>query len=156
MINKDELNYLYKYALALCHDEVKAYDLVQEGLTRYIKSGKNIIPPTPYIKRIIRNYYIDQFRVSSKFVHDEFDEEVISIDQNFELNIDSKIELESLLQACSDDEREILILWGYDGLSLSEISTELDIPPGSVLSKFHRLKKRITKMYSEQEVSNES
>lgn len=153
MINIEELNYLYRYALALCHDETKAYDLVQEGLARYIKSGIEVIPPGPYIKKIIRNYYIDQFRRDKILEVQELDDNVVSLQADIALEIENQNELENILKVCNDDEREILFLWGYDGLTFEEISKELEMPKGTVLSKFHRLKNRIKNL--NQEVVNE-
>jgi RNA polymerase sigma factor (sigma-70 family) len=149
MINKDELNYLFKYALALCHNETKAYDLVQEGMARYLASGKEVIPPIPYIKRIIRNYFIDQVRKNIRHKEVEIEESVVSLDESFELKIENKDILEKILEICHDEEREILFLWAYDGMSFSEISKELNIPKGTILSKFHRLKNKIKNKYRE-------
>ncbi len=50
-------------------------------------------------------------------------------------------------------DREILFYWAVEGYSLQEIANQIDVPRGTLLSRVHRLRKKIT---DSMEVATES
>jgi len=40
MIDESELNILFRYALALCHDADEAYDLLYSNVEKFLSPGK--------------------------------------------------------------------------------------------------------------------
>jgi len=174
MFNKEELNQLYRYALSLSAHEQTAYDLVQSGVERYLKKI-SVMPqslerppenqlknPLAYIKSTIRNCYFDLER-HRKVVS------IISIDSDDASNIDDYIglvdsdpmedvlinqqEVQQLLARLNAQENELLYLWAVEEHTVEEISRIYAKPRGTMLSKLHRLKKRIREQLQVADVS---
>jgi len=156
MFNKEELNQLYRYALSLSAHEQTAYDLVQSGVERYLKKisamPEPLDKPLAYIKSIIRNCYFDLER-HRKVVS------MVSIDADDDSGVDDYIglvdsdpmedvlinqqEVQQLLGSLNTQENELLYLWAVEEHTVEEISQIYAKPRGTMLSKLHRLKKRI-------------
>ncbi len=152
MFDQDALNRFYQYAISLCGEEADAYDLLQSALEKFLKveSSKRLelAQPAGYMRRIIRNLYIDQFRHRRKLDWDEFDENVhsqisdISSKTLEQLMVD-RDQLESVWETLNDKERELLYLWGLLGYSIDEVAHELECPRGTLLARIHRLRKKL-------------
>lgn len=151
MFNKDELNKLYHYALSLTGKEDIAYDLLQSALEKYLK--KTPMPldkPRAYLKTIIRNLFFDLER-HNKVIP------MISIDSNDVISIENvdgnamdeflfnQQDVQILTEKLSTEENELLYLWAVEEYTIEEIATMYKRPKGTILSKLHRLKKRIKK-----------
>jgi RNA polymerase sigma-70 factor (ECF subfamily) len=54
-------------------------------------------------------------------------------------------EVQQLISELTDEENELLYLWAVEEHTVEEIATIYQKPKGTVLSKLHRLKKRIRK-----------
>ncbi len=156
MFNKDELNQLYRYALSLSADEQTAYDLVQSGVERYLKkiSGTStpIEKPQALLKTIIRNCYFDWVRhrkvVPMVSIETEdgssLDAYIALVDSDdMENLLISQQEVQQVIGGLSAQENELLYLWAVEEHTVEEISQIYQRPKGTVLSKLHRLKKRI-------------
>lgn len=148
MILLDEhLQQLYRYGISLSNDETRAYDLLQDALESFLK-----IPPKKadasmsYIRRIMRNRYIDQYRHQHKFPEESFNEldDAVGIDTRLlEDIIITRQQLDVVWQQLNSIEQEIIFLWAIEDMTAHEISIELDMPRGSVLSKIYRLRNRM-------------
>ena len=63
MFDGDSLNRLYRYAYSLTGNKAEAEDLLQDGLERYLRAGqKPVDHPLAYVRRILRNCFIDGLR----------------------------------------------------------------------------------------------
>ncbi|GAA6152717.1 RNA polymerase sigma factor [Pseudoteredinibacter isoporae] len=147
MINEQQLNRLYRYALSLCSEPDGAYDLVHGAIGRFIEPPVPDIPdPMPYLMRSVRNAFIDQQRHRQRYQHQVFDEEYVAQDYDMKvlesLLVDEHL-LGQLLDLLSSEEREMLFLWAVEGYSTQEVADLLNMPKGSLLSKIHRLRKRL-------------
>ena len=150
ILDKQLLNQLYRYALSLCNNEDQAYDLLQSCIEKYLKAKTaNIEKPIAYIKRMIRNEFIDHTR-RARFqkdidaddldrINDEKASEEVSLEDVFV----RQSEVSALLGTMKADERELLFLWAVEEYTLAEIAQLKQVPRGTLLSKLHRLKKRI-------------
>ncbi len=151
MFNKDQLNQLYRYALSLTRQDEMAYDLVQSGLERYLKKPNGTIDtPIAYLKTIIRNLYFDHQRHNSIVPMVSLDDDTVSHiepadEDSMEDLLISQQQIQQLISMLSDEENELLYLWAVEEHTVEEIAAIYQKPKGTLLSKLHRLKKRIRK-----------
>jgi len=151
MLNKDELNHLYRYALSLSAREEVAYDLVQGAVERYLKKhsvSKILIEkPLAYLKTIIRNLYFDLERHKKVVPMVSIESKEVSyiepLDDSMEDMLINQQEVLQLLGCLNVEENELLYLWAVEEHTVDEIAHIYKKPKGTVLSKLHRLKKRI-------------
>jgi len=154
VFDRPALDRLYQYAISLCGAEADAYDLLQSALEKYLqaqrKKNQQIENPQAYMRQIIRNSFIDQYRQQRVHDSDEFDEQVhtkipdISSHSLENLVIEQDL-LEKIWQHLNYNERELLYLWGLLGHTIDEIALELQCPRGTLLARIHRLRKKLQK-----------
>ena len=151
MFSRQELNQLYRYSIALIENEQDAYDLLHTSIEKYLKSrNREISNPIAYMKRIIRNQFIDTCRRKEKFSEEEYDETILYMDMDMEsldVVVSDKIQINDIWKTLNSSEREIMYLWAVEGYSTSELAEYLEISRGTLLSKIHRLRKRVTTQY---------
>jgi len=150
MLDKDVLNQLYRFAISLTNDDDQAYDLLQTCLERYLKiDTSNIDAPIAYLKRMIRNAFIDQTRKGRLYqdiapeVADRMSDEHSLTAVSMEEVYVNQSEVAALLGTMQPEERELLYLWAVEEYTIQEIAEFKQVPRGTLLSKLHRLKKRI-------------
>ena len=161
MLDKTLLNKLYRYAMSLTHQEDQAYDVLQSCVEKFLKADQSTIQSgEAYLMRMIRNEFIDQTRKQC-FYSDVGPEIVERLNNESALEESSledvfvrQSEVELLLGTMSADERELLFLWAVEEYTLAEISQIKQVPRGTLLSKLHRLKKRIKLQQSSKNVLN--
>lgn len=159
MLQSDTLNRLYRYCHSLTNDAAQAYDLLQDGIERYLKQDRaQIQHPLPYMHRLLRNRYIDLERQKQRYPADSldhaepelreqmFNQAAISIGtETLEQQTIAAKDLEPIWASLNPAEREILYLWAVEGMSASEIGDHLDMPRNTILSKIHRSRQKILK-----------
>ena len=140
-MTKEELNSLYRYALALTHQSDEAYDLVHESILRSHK--KFILNKQPYLKKTIRHLFYDQHRKTS--IHQSAIETFSSAEEelSFEKIYLHQNEIHHYLKELHPEEREVLFLLIVEEKTYQEVAKLLDIKIGTLLSQVHRLKKKI-------------
>jgi len=151
MFNKQELNQLYRYAYSLAAQDDIACDLVQEALQRFLKkytADNGVDKPLAYLKTIIRNLYFDLQRHNKVLPMVSIDSEDVSIIEpvdafSMEETMMNQQDVQHLLRGLSAEENELLYLWAVEEYTADEIAQIYEKPRGTVLSKMHRLKKRI-------------
>jgi len=143
----EHLQQFYRYGISLSQNEAQAYDLLQDALESYLKSPPvNDAASMGYIRSIMRNRYIDQYRHRNRFPEEGLDniEETLGIDARLlEDIVVTAQQLDEVWQQLSTSEREIIFLWAVEDMSANDIANELDMPRGSVLSKIYRLRNRM-------------
>ncbi len=161
ILDKNLLNELYRYAISLTNNEDQSYDLLQSCIEKYLKADTdNIQTPIAYLKRMIRNEFIDHTR-RQRFQHEVDADDLEKINNEKALETVSledvfvrQSEVSSLLGTMKADERELLYLWAVEEYTLAEISEIKQVPRGTLLSKLHRLKKRIQLQQRSENVVN--
>jgi RNA polymerase sigma-70 factor (ECF subfamily) len=99
---------------------------------------------SPWIYAIARRTAIDLYRKRSRFVvSDEVD--LVSFPPGLE-TVWEVFEVRSALDRLPDEERQVVKLSHFDGLTHVEIAARLDIPVGTVKSRSHRAHKRLVEM----------
>lgn len=155
MFNKDELNQLYRYAISLSSHDDMAYDLVHTAIERYIKkASKPIENPLAYLKTIIRNVFFDIERRKKIIpIISTNNEEILYIEPVNEDSMEDILfnqqQVQQLLSYLNSEENELLYLWAVEEHTVSEIAVIYNKPRGTILSKLHRLKKRIRTSFQE-------
>ena len=117
---KDLISKLLIYAKSLTRDLHKAEDLVQETLKKAIEGRKQYKSPyfTAWIKKIMKNTFIDSTRRSTE---QELDEETdIAIEGEQESSLLKK-DIDRCIAELKPAEREVVSLFGR-GFSYKEIS----------------------------------
>ena len=153
MFDKNDLNQLYQYCNVLTGHEANAFDLLQSSLEKYLRHPPNDLnAKVSYMRTIIRNQFIDQYRDLQKIEFKEFDDDTVTNISDglyaFEEIIINE-ESASLVWALLDSlEREIMYLWAIQGLTTAEVAISLNIPKGTVVSKISRLRKKVTSQLS--------
>lgn len=157
MFNKEELNLLYRYALSLSQHEDVACDLVQSALERWLKKLRNEPSDKPqqnpekllaYLKTTIRNLYFDQLRRDKVVPMVSMESEDNTIiepvdDVSMEQALINQQQVHQLIECLNSEENELLYLWAVEEHTADEIARIYEKPRGTILSKLHRLKKRI-------------
>lgn len=150
------LQSLYRYGYTLTQNEANAYDLLQNALERYLaqpEKHNELEKPEFYIRRIMRNRFIDDLRHSQRFPLeslDQVDEQIADLDLNqLEHMIMEQQLLEQIWVRLNPLERELIHLWAVEGMTAQEISDQLETPRGTILSRIHRLRKKIEDLSSD-------
>jgi len=147
MFRNEELNTFFRYCIALTGDENSASDLLQNCLEKYVKRDTSDVKNSKaYFYRMIRNRFIDDQRKARHRFFDEFDEDssVIQIDmKSLDDIIVEREQVELILMLLTPHERELLFLWAVEGFTIQDISRQIGIPRGTLLSRLHRLKLKV-------------
>jgi RNA polymerase sigma-70 factor (ECF subfamily) len=158
--NKDNLNQLYRFAIALTTNSQTAEDLLHTGIERALTGKLSAIDnKMAYVRTIIRNAWYDELRkkkshneVLSDFLEDDTGcdiEPTSLIEPDSNDVIIQQIQLQRTWVLLSDQQRELLYLWCILGMTAAEIAIELKLPRGTVMSKIHRLKVALQKYHQQ-------
>lgn len=141
-----EIPRLRRYARALSGSDLDSDDLVQETLTRALSNlsqWTNGESPRKWLFSILHNHYVDSLRRATRRPSH------VSIDAGdftpVSLGADAGIrrDLDRGLQVLPEDQRQVLLLVGLEGLSYAETADILDIPIGTVMSRLARGREKL-------------
>ena len=143
---------VYGFALSLVRHPQDAEDVLQETFLRihahageYRPQGK----PLAWIFTIARRLATDKLRERARTCPmEQVGEAAIAADHV--ADAERRLLLESLLNQLTDEERQILILHTVRGIKHREIAAVLELPLGTVLSKYHRAVKRLQALAKEE------
>jgi RNA polymerase sigma-70 factor (ECF subfamily) len=152
MFNKDALQKFYQYCYVLTCDEHNAFDLLQTALEKYLRQNINPAHPTAYMKRIIHNQFIDEYRRNNKIQMDSLEDVDLPIDFDIRtlesIAISSEM-VEQIFSMLEPEDREILYFWAVEGFSTSQISELLQTPKGTILSRIYRMRHKLINEFSD-------
>jgi RNA polymerase sigma-70 factor (ECF subfamily) len=151
--DEENLQKLFRYACTLCINQDDAYDLLQYAIEKYLhnqsasKRGSDVV----FVRTIIRNRFIDDYRRLKRFPEESYDDEVaVAIDvATLEEVVLAQVELEIVWERLDPFEREILYYWAIEEMTAQEIADQIDVPRGTVLSRIYRLRKKIESTYED-------
>ena len=150
MFDETMLQNLYRYSYSLTTNEHDAYDLLQGAIEKFIKIYPAPEHSTAYIKKIIHNQFVDNYRRDMRIQFEPLDEALIPVDFDIKtlehIVIDENL-VEKMMRFLKPDEREIIYFWAVEGLSATQIAEQLDVPRGTVLSKIFRMRKKIIERF---------
>jgi len=148
MLDRPVLQRLFRYGFSLTHDEDTAYDLLQDALEISLrKAPDNADAALRYVRSIMRNRFIDQYRRDHRHPtvsFDDNDKQALIIDPRvLEDIVIAEHEVETIMAMLEPLERELLFLWAVEGCTAQEIAERTERPRGTVLSRIHRLRQKI-------------
>jgi len=150
----EQLDLLYRVARKLTQDVSEAEELVQETCLRALRSWEtfhlNEYGLRPWLIRILHNLHIsrsqremrqpvgvDPEHLETQDTHPTAAQEAFSYD-----GLDEH--LAKALRQLAPEYQVVLFLWAIEELSYQEIATSLDIPIGTVMSRLHRARQRLS------------
>lgn len=149
-----QLPSLRRYALALTANAALADDLAQDSIERALRQSrqlKDLEHIAGWLRRILRNLYIDELRRGRrKGEQQDITELVDHLELSTPASDNSGMrDFAKALNALGPEHREILLLVGVENLNYREIAEELEIPMGTVMSRLARARERLRKLLEE-------
>ena len=152
----DHIPALRRYALFLCQDRDRADDLVQECLTRAIaniarfQAGTNL---RAWLLAILRNYYfnndIRRGGRERQWASEEEERAHQPVSVPSQTDTIALLELEQAMLALPEEQREVLLLVGAEGMSYEEAAELLSLPIGTIRSRLSRARQRLLVLMGE-------
>ena len=144
MFNKSQLQQLYQYCVALTNHADNAHDLLHTALEKWLRSGRQSNSSSAYIRKIIRNQFIDDCRRKKIIAFEPLPQSVPAAlkEETLEQTVIDEDLTEQLMLQLNAAEREVLYLWAVLEYTAAEIATELKSSRGTILSRLYRVKKK--------------
>jgi RNA polymerase sigma-70 factor (ECF subfamily) len=143
-----ELPRLRRYAIALAGDLALADDLVQDSVERALRNEASLMNTSQiygWLRSILHNLYIDEVRQRrSRRTTQDIEECAEAL--AFSIPASDRgafVDLTRAMAQLTVDHRQILLLAGLEGLSYREMSEELGIPIGTVMSRLVRAREQL-------------
>jgi RNA polymerase sigma-70 factor (ECF subfamily) len=140
----EHITSLRRYARALLGDRVEADDLVQECLARALsrahlwRPGSNL---RAWLFTILHNIHVNNLRSRQAHVAAEgafgFDERPRAAQPVQDTRLELR-DLERALARIPDEQRQVLLLVGMEGMSYEEAATIMGVPVGTIMSRLAR------------------
>ena len=136
---------LWKYAFRLTANHQAAWDVTQQSWLGIIKGLRKLHDPAnfkPWAYRITTNKAANWIKKNSK-------EKKLNIDdiQEREQKVQKEIGIKELLEKLDIKKRAVLEMYYFEQLAVSEISTALRIPKGTVKSRLSNARKELKEIY---------
>jgi len=136
---------VYTYIYFRVSDQALAEDLAADVFVRALQAiGKfnyRGVPVAAWLLRIARNLVIDHFRRSGKRQTVELDDHHPDTSANPVSKVENRLlreDLARVMKHLTDDQRDVIILKFFQGMSNSEVAAVLGKPVGAVKSLQHR------------------
>ncbi len=130
---------VYAVSLSILHDHGWAADATQQTFIKAWRSARSYDPNrafAPWLYAIARRSAIDIYRRENRRKPSGTPEVVVE-DPSFSM-VWEVFEVRLAVDQLSDEEREVIRMSHFEGLTHSEIAERLDIPLGTVKSRSHR------------------
>ena len=155
-LDDDTYHLLYRYSVALTGCSQLGFDVLQEAILKWSKCDQDAIEqPLAYIKKMIRNQTLDQIKTDQRRERILEENCAAMPDTNVERDLETlvidQLRLDSIWETLNHSERELLYLWGVEGMSAREIALHLHSKRSTILSQMSRLKKRLQQTFTEGE-----
>lgn len=146
-LTEEQLNGLLRYAFSLTKNRDDAYDLLQTSIEKLLRSSERNTAKVAYVRRIIRNQFIDDCRRNKVIDFEPVDEEQLSLfsaDTLEKTHIDRDM-VDTLMAHYNASERETLYLWAVQGMTAQEIADETGQKRNAVLTRLFRIREKAKK-----------
>ena len=144
---------LKRYALSLAGSVSDGEDLLHSTIERALAKADQFSVGTNldrWMFRICKNLWMDEWRTKKRRSEDQLsDAPHMEPSMDGERHATISIQLAELTQTLSrlqDDHREILMLVVVEGYSYKEVSSMLNIPIGTVMSRLARARQRLCEL----------
>jgi RNA polymerase sigma-70 factor (ECF subfamily) len=149
----------YRLALGLTGNVDDAYDISQEAFLRVYRSAKTYDENQPFlpwfytiIANLCRTWLRRRSRQENRMVDIEQAPYLLVDDTNPEKELirkETAARLRRALMELSFDDREIITLQHFRGMSYEEIAVLLNIPRGTVMSRLYYARKKLATLMRE-------
>lgn len=147
----EQVDGLRRYAILLCGNPSDAEDLVQESLVRvlaHLRSLKPVNDIRAYLFTTLHNAFVDLTRRRRQF-GDMVDIEGLEMVLTTPARQPHHVELLDLiagLQQLSTEQRQVILLVGYEGMSYQEAASLLSVPIGTIMSRLSRARETLRRL----------
>jgi len=158
-----EIDAVDRVARSLCRGTAESDDLVQETYLRALKSSDSFQLQSfgirPWLLRILHNLHVNRAKRERRQPAATPAEHLETLagpgEPAFTPVVDgfNDAQLDGALNELPPELRTILILWAVDELSYKEIADVMDIPIGTVMSRLHRARQRLTGLLADHPVA---
>ena len=155
----------YNLARWLTRDDFAAEDVIQEASLRALRSLRTepVAHPRAWFMAIVRNASLDWMRAHRRSTGDEpYDEERHTSDDTHGdssrtardpaldvIRADDARRLRACIERLPHDYREVIVLRELEELSYKEISSIVDVPIGTVMSRLARARDMLHRLMTE-------
>jgi RNA polymerase sigma-70 factor, ECF subfamily len=142
---------LLYYIRRLVRDEADAWDALQNTYVKVLRGIGALSEPrslAPWLYRVARNTALSHARACEP-AHESLADhaDAVVVDQaDGQLEYEDAEQVHRGLLLLSLPHREVLTLFFLDDLSIEEVATVLDVPPGTVKSRLHYAKLALRKV----------
>jgi RNA polymerase sigma factor (sigma-70 family) len=147
---------VYALSLAILRDPGRAADATQQTFVKAWRSASSFDPTrefAPWIYSIARRTAIDIYRKERRRIpSDKVDaiSEGTSMERVWEV-----FQVRAAVDLLSDEERQVVAMSHFEGLTHTEIAERLDIPLGTVKSRSHRAHRHLVELLDHLERESE-
>ncbi len=131
---------IFRMAFVYVNNQSDALDVVQETAYRSFKTIKNLKEPKyfkTWLIRIAVNCSLDLLRKQKKVVQLKPKLEG-NLSRDISEDVDLEVTVRDLIEGLNEEEKSVVILRFYEGLTFKEISETLDIPLGTAKTTLYR------------------
>jgi RNA polymerase sigma factor (sigma-70 family) len=142
---------LFYYLRRLARSEEDAWDLLQETWLKVFRSMRSIREARTfpaYLYTTARNTALSRLRIRQPDDSSGASEDATANADCTFIAFDDAEQVHHALDQLPLPQREALTLYFLEELSIEEIATVLDVPPGTVKSRLHYAKQAIRKLIS--------
>ena len=152
----EHMDMLYRIARRLTRDSNSAEDLVQETYLRAFRARDGFdlqeFGIRPWLVRIMQNLHLSRSDRERRQPHSIAEEHLeAAADSAPEAAASGTFSWEGMderlvhaVSGLSAEYQSVLLLWAVDELSYKEISIALEVPMGTVMSRLHRARQRLS------------
>jgi len=126
---------LFSYALSITGATAAADDAIQNAFSRLLQRSRLPAELRPYVFRCIRNAALDERRQARR---EERNATIFNGRPEDPAALQFQLDTEQMLARLPDDEREVIVLKLYAGMTFSEIADTRSIPQGTAASLYRR------------------
>jgi RNA polymerase sigma-70 factor (ECF subfamily) len=163
----DQMDTLFRVARRLTRDGERANDLVQETYLRAFRAKESFqlkeYGIRPWLLRIMQNLHFSRSGRERRqpVAMEDGGLEAADLDAMPETaGVPMPLDIEAMdeqlvraLEGLAVDYQIVLLMWAVDGLTYKEIAHTLDIPIGTVMSRLHRARQKLSEQLREYAVS---
>ena len=140
---------VHTIAVSVLHDQSAAADVVQSTFLNAWKAAARFTPDRelgPWLYSIARRQAIDVYRRNRRLeVTDSDTMDIVELPPSLERTWEAW-EVRLALDKLPPDEREVVRLAWFEGLSHPEVAERVGVPVGTVKSRMHRAHGRLAKL----------
>jgi RNA polymerase sigma-70 factor (ECF subfamily) len=149
----EHLDMLYRVARRMTRDAHLAEDLVQETYLRAFRSADDFDLQSfgirPWLIRILHNVHVSRGQRESRQPGTLEEDQLVDAASTSAAGPDHGWEgmdqqLKRAFESMPDEYRTVMQLWAIEELSYKEIADALEIPLGTVMSRLHRARQRLS------------